>query len=286
MKLHLSRPLRLSSHTAPTFRPTPICGTVTSAPLLSSAPMSSSKAMSVTSRAPSHALLRSSDRGTLKITMVTVSPNSNPLAKRPGLSSPPFLKRAGISLTRLIRSHSARRSCHNLSISAPPLPSPSNRNTVKKIPPPVPPRPSKEQLERSKHHNAGKSNKGKTSLPSTKSFAQVASSAANILEIKEAFPALPNKRIIEIHNAAFDKPSIKTNQITTKGPSRKQAIVPLFDKHAEAIMTDAGSHVHLINNLLKNIKSNTHAEYIRPCPGSISIVTNSVPAPSDLTSIE
>jgi len=120
MKPHLSRPLRLSSHTAPTFRPTPVCGTVTSAPLLSSAPMSSSKAMSVTSRAPSHALLRSSDRGTLKITMVTVSPNSNPLAKRPGPSSPPFLKRAGISLTRLIRSHSARRSCHNLSISAPP----------------------------------------------------------------------------------------------------------------------------------------------------------------------
>jgi len=51
-------------------------------------------------------------------------------------------------------------------------------------------------------------------------------------------------------------------------------------------MTDASSHVHLINNLLKNIKSSTRAEYIQPCPGGLSIATNNVPAPSDLTLIE
>jgi len=171
---------------------------------------------------------------------------------------------------------------------SPPPPASSNRNTIRKVPPPLPPRLSKAQLERSKHHNTGTSHKGKTNPTPTKSFAQVASAAANILQIKEAFPTLPNKKIMEIHNAAFDKPAQRTKkiQITTKGSSRKQAIVPLLDKHTETIMTDASSHVHLINNLLKNIKSSTRAEYIQPCPGGLSIATNNVPAPSDLTLIE
>jgi len=139
-----------------------------------------------------------------------------------------------------------------------------------------------------KHHNTGTSHKGKTNPTPTKLFAQVVSVAANILQIKEAFPTLPNKKIMEIHNAAFDKPAQRTKkiQITTKGPSRKQAIVPLLDKYTETIMTDTSSHVHLINNLLKNIKSSTRAEYIQPCPGGLSIATNNVPAPSDLILIK
>jgi len=32
---------------------------------------------------------------------------------------------------------------------------------------------------------------------------------ASILKIKEAFPALPNKKILEIHNVVFPKPDNK-----------------------------------------------------------------------------
>ena len=61
---------------------------------------------------------------------------------------------------------------------------------ITKVPPPIPPRPSKEILEKSKAHQQKISNKGKFPL----SYAQIASNVTNALKIKEAFPALPNKK--------------------------------------------------------------------------------------------
>jgi len=58
-------------------------------------------------------------------------------------------------------------------------------------------------------------------------FAQAANIVVNVFYIKEAFPVLPNKKILEIYQATFATPKIKKVQITTKGPLRKQAIVPL-----------------------------------------------------------
>jgi len=51
----------------------------------------------------------------------------------------------------------------------------------------------------------------------------------NILKLRDTFPALPNKKIIKIHNAVFNKLMNKDKkiQITTKGLSRKQAIILL-----------------------------------------------------------
>jgi len=46
-----------------------------------------------------------------------------------------------------------------------------------------------------------------------KSFAQVTASAANILKIKEAFPALLDKKIIKIHNVALNKLITKSRKI-------------------------------------------------------------------------
>jgi len=90
-------------------------------------------------------------------------------------------------------------------------------------------------------------------------YAQATNAAASILRIKEAFPALPNKKILEIHNAAFPKPDNKGRRIqhTTKGPSRKQAIVPTSDNIKDTIMGEANAHIFQINILLKSIKSMT-----------------------------
>jgi len=160
--------------------------------------------------------------------------------------------------------------------------------TIKKTPPPIPPRPSKEQMENSKKRQEARSTKGKSSSYSPMSYAQATNAAASILKIKEAFPALPNKKILEIHDAAFPKPDNKGHRIqyTTKGPSRKQAIVPTSDNIKEIIMREANAHIFQINMLLKSIKSSTRAEFIRPCPGGVSINTNSVPNTSDLNTIE
>jgi len=159
---------------------------------------------------------------------------------------------------------------------------------TKKTPPPIPPHLSKEQMENSKKHQEAHSTKGKSSSYSPMSYAQATNTAASILKIKEAFPALPNKKILEIHDAAFPKPDNKGHRIqhTTKGPSRKQAIVPTSDNIKDIIMGEANAHIFQINMLLKSIKSMTRAEFICPCPGGVSINTNSVPNTSDLNTIE
>jgi len=120
------------------------------------------------------------------------------------------------------------------------------------------------------------------------SYAQATNAAASILKIKEAFPALPNKKILKIHDAAFPKPDNKGHRIqhTTKGLSRKQAIVPISDNIKDIIMGEANTHIFQINILLKSIKSTMRAKFIHLCPGGISINTNSVPSTSDLNTIE
>jgi len=160
--------------------------------------------------------------------------------------------------------------------------------TKRKTPPPIPPRPSKEQMENSKKHQEARSTKGKSSPYLPIFYVQATNAVVNILKIKEAFPALPNKKILEIHDAAFPKPDNKGRKIqhTMKGPSRKQAIVPTSDNIKDTIMGDANAHIFQINMLLKSIKSTTRAEFIHPCPGGVSINTNSVPNTSDLNTIE
>jgi len=78
----------------------------------------------------------------------------------------------------------------------------------------------------------------------------------------------------------------KKIQSTTKGPSRKQAIVPLLGQHINSIMNNAGFHVSSINGLLKNLKSVLQAEFIRSIAEGIIIATNSIPTSSNLTIME
>jgi len=117
--------------------------------------------------------------------------------------------------------------------------------TTKKTPPSIPPRLSKEQIENSKKRQEACSTKGKSSLYSPMSYAQATNAMASILKIKEAFPALPNKKILEIHDTAFPKPDNKGCRIqhTMKGPSRKQAIVPTSDNIKDIIIGEANAHI-------------------------------------------
>jgi len=146
--------------------------------------------------------------------------------------------------------------------------------------------PPKKVLEGVKALQQYHSAKGKKVIPL--SYAQAMLSASNLLKIKDAFPALPNKKILEMHNAAFHQPNNKAKKVqhTTKGPSRKQVIVLVSSNLIKNIMGDASTHIFQINTLLKNIKSTMCTEFICPCSGGISIITNNVSSPSDLSIIE
>ena len=74
--------------------------------------------------------------------------------------------------------------------------------------------------------------------------------------------------------------------MTTKGPSRKQVIVPMNSDNIVKFMLNSSDHITNINRLLKNIKSDCKANYIWSEKSSIIIVTDKVMFTLDLQIIE
>jgi len=110
----------------------------------------------------------------------------------------------------------------------------------------------------------------------------------DILRIKEAFPKLLKEKTIEMHNIAHD-----TNQktqprinMTTKGPSRKQIIVPMSQDNINIITKNTDEHIFNINRLLKSIKSNVTADFLCPDNRGIIVTTNQIASVSDMNIID
>ncbi len=109
-----------------------------------------------------------------------------------------------------------------------------------------------------------------------------------MLKIKETFPNLLNKKIDlvqKVINGSSVKPKPKIN-MTMKGPSYKQVIVPMNNELAKKFIKDSSIHVVNINCALKNIWSNTIANFIQVEDKGIIITTNSILSISDLQEIE
>jgi len=108
-----------------------------------------------------------------------------------------------------------------------------------------------------------------------------------ILKIKEVFPALNAKKIDQVNNIIKSNPKLKPRiQITTKGPSRKQVIIPMSSDNNSTFMKNSSFHVTNINRNLKNAKSEVLVNYIRSNPLGITIITNKVSQQSDLQIID
>jgi len=177
-------------------------------------------------------------------------------------------------------------------------PLPSNNKDIAKptfvlpIPPPIPAKLSKEVKEILKYFK-------KIENPTLKkSYSQASSNlvnnnntssvAMNTLKIKETFPKLLNKKINTIQkviNRDNAKPKPRIN-MTTKGPSHKQIIIPMPNELGKRFTKDSASHIININHILKNIKSNICADYISLDIKGVNIVTNNVASNSDLLEIE
>ena len=128
----------------------------------------------------------------------------------------------------------------------------------------------------------------KTSGPKH-SYAQVFSApkVREILKLKENFPKLSDIKIKQIHNTVTGSNTpVKTYiNMTTKGPSCKQIIIPMDSDNARMFMTTAGDYVININHTLKGIKSDVIANFIRLDFRGLIVVANKVPASSDISII-
>jgi len=110
----------------------------------------------------------------------------------------------------------------------------------------------------------------------------------NTLKIKKAFLNLPNKKIDTIQkvvNGINNKPKPRLN-MTTKGLSCKQVIVPMNSDLGKRFIKDSTNYITNINCTLKSIKSNVCTDFICADAKSIIISTNSVASDSDLQEIE
>jgi len=121
-----------------------------------------------------------------------------------------------------------------------------------------------------------------------KSFAQVAKgNETNLLKLHKTFLTLPAKKIIEMNNISSGKTNIKPKiQITTKGPSRKNILIPINANNKDCILNNANTHVSQLNTLFKSYKSTINTNCIRESWNGITITTNTVASPSDLNIIK
>jgi len=136
-------------------------------------------------------------------------------------------------------------------------------------PPPLPAKSAKKVNAISKYFQNKKpsiENKKKEGSNPTKSYAQASKSHAttsDVLKIKEAFPALNTKKIDQVNNIVKGNPKLKLKiQMTTKGSSRKQVIIPISKDNIDAFMKNSFLHVANINRQLHNAKSEIIIDYI------------------------
>ncbi|KAL9710067.1 hypothetical protein Ac2012v2_007129 [Leucoagaricus gongylophorus] len=86
----------------------------------------------------------------------------------------------------------------------------------------------------------------------------------DIVRVKEAFPALSADevgKVFKIKNSRGDNRKPKIN-MTTRGPSRKEVIIPMAKYIAELMINSAHNHITNINKCLRNSKSDIVTDFI------------------------
>ena len=133
-------------------------------------------------------------------------------------------------------------------------------------------------------------NKKKKGSNPTKSYAHASklpATMSNVLKIKEAFLTLNAKKIDQVNNIVKENPKMKLKiQMTTKGPLRKQVIIPMSKDNIDVFMKNLSLHVANINRQLCNVKSEALINYIWADPLGITIITSKVCQQSDLLIID
>ena len=166
--------------------------------------------------------------------------------------------------------------------------------SIERVPPPLP-LPAKTAKEVNvilKYFQNKKplSNTSKVAPKNNKLYTQVSKSPANtskVLKISKAFPALNAEKINQINNIVKGVTKLKSKiQMTTKGPSRKQVIIPMSKENIDSFMKNSSLHVANINQQFHNAKSEILVDYIHAEPLEITIIINKVSQQSNLMIID
>ena len=175
---------------------------------------------------------------------------------------------------------------------APQRPSKENAKSTpastKRIPPLIPAKSQKEVNVISKYF---KNKQLEMQTPrNNKMYTQaskLSTSTSDVIKIKEMFPSIGVKKIGQINEIVKGnlKPKHQIN-ITTKGPSHKQIIIPISNDNIVKFMKNSATHVINFNRNLRNMKSEVSVDFIRSDPVGITVVTDKVSQPSDLITIE
>ena len=125
-----------------------------------------------------------------------------------------------------------------------------------------------------------------------KSYAQASKSnlscIEDILQVKKAFPALlVNEvgKVLKISNSREGSKKPKINMMT-RGPSRKEVIIPMAKHIAELMINSAHTHIINVNKCLKNSKLDIVADFICITNNGIVITTNKPANNLNLSTIE
>ena len=82
--------------------------------------------------------------------------------------------------------------------------------------------------------------------------------------MKKVFPTLSADKVGKMLKAKNSGGGTKKSKInmTTRGQSRRDVIIPITKANAELIINSAHIHVSNVNKCLKNSKSDTFADFI------------------------
>ena len=96
------------------------------------------------------------------------------------------------------------------------------------------------------------------------SKANILLSIENVIWVKKVFPTLSADEVgkmLKAKNSGGGTKKFKIN-MTTRGQSRREVIIPITKANAELIVNSAYIHISNVNKCLKNSKSDTFADFI------------------------
>ena len=119
----------------------------------------------------------------------------------------------------------------------------------------------------------------------------------HLLQLKKAFPNLPQATIISMHQASLGSanasqgssscPSVsRTLKMTTQGPTRCQVLVPLNSAAAKLVVTNVASAVQSCNKGLVETHSKLRVESVCKAWDGVSMSTSSVVSAAELEVIK
>jgi len=119
--------------------------------------------------------------------------------------------------------------------------------------------------------------------PKGHSYAQVSkNNIVEIIKIKNSFLNLSAEKIEEVHKV-LNKPKLN---MMTKGPLRRQVIIPMSSNNSQKFMSLSNKYVFNINRALKDIKLDIIADFICTDNRGLIIITNKVASTLHLITVE